>query len=239
MTILSDFVDRIIELARPETVTIGDVEYATRLLALRPHAPSDPLAASSLASLVSYLDSNPDELDVEKCTLSVSHTRADVFGPLEDHRLVPREHLATVLAPSRCGNFRHLGTWMPRAEMQIFLASCFEPTEDRADLLELIGSVAGGQQVEHEDDGLRQRVVTHAGIAKLGKEGPKPYWSLKARRTWYEVDQPVSLFLLRIEIDEDEITCGLYDAEGESWKAEAATNARGYLASSGVLATII
>jgi hypothetical protein len=72
-----------------------------------------------------------------------------------------------------------------------------------------------------EDDGMTQRVSTKKGVMKSWTEA-KPKWLLAPYRTFREIEQPTSEFLLRLKTVEGGLPkCGLFEADGGAWKLDA------------------
>ena len=92
----------------------------------------------------------------------------------------------------------------------------------------MAGNITSEAKVQTMDDGVSQDVTVKKGIQKEGWEMvPNPV-SLAPYRTFSEVDQPESNFVLRVKANGP--TCALYEADGGAWKAAAMHNIAAYLA---------
>ena len=68
------------------------------------------------------------------------------------------------------------------------------------------------------------------GVAFKDASKVSPYWTLLPYRTFREVDQPASLFLLRLsKSGGDKPRFALYEADGGSWQIEAVERIKSYL----------
>lgn len=115
-------------------------------------------------------------------------------------------------------------------EMMIALRSMFQPTEDRDYLLELLGSVTNEAKVTSTDNGLNQQVTVNKGIANIQRERIRSIVRLKPYRTFPELEQPESEFLVRLSADEEgHIRVALHEADGGMWKLTARRIIAGYL----------
>ncbi len=103
-------------------------------------------------------------------------------------------------------------------EAIIALRSRFQQTTDQQYVLQLMGNLVEEQAVETTDDGITQQVQTRKGIALKGVETVKPIVSLKPYRTFQEVDQPESDFLIRLG---DNRSLSITEADGGMWKLQA------------------
>jgi hypothetical protein len=69
----------------------------------------------------------------------------------------------------------------------------------------------------------------HRGIALVGTENIKPIVPLRPYRTFQEVEQPESEFLVRIREGKQENEIGLLEADGGMWKLAARQTVKAYL----------
>ena len=115
--------------------------------------------------------------------------------------------------------------YMDYDEARIKLNACFMATPDRDYVLRMLSSIVKGDQAEIKDNGISQTVKVQTGIQMMGTETIRPIVSLKPYRTFPEVDQPESDFLLRVKDDQ----VGLFEADGGMWKLQAKANIKEYL----------
>lgn len=118
-----------------------------------------------------------------------------------------------------------MGSFMPYEEAVIELRSLYIPTEDHEYLLDLISSISSESKVTSSDNGVTQKVEARSGIALSSLVTIKSRVNLRPFRTFVEVEQPDSNFLLRIN-DRGEV--GLFPADGGVWKLEATRNVAAY-----------
>lgn len=111
-------------------------------------------------------------------------------------------------------------------EAIIELRSRFLPTPDVDYLLSLISTINNEQGVKSEDNGVTQTVTAKSGVSMLQTVGVKPRVSLQPFRTFREVPQPESEFILRLD---EHGNVGLFEADGGMWKMEAKDNIMGFL----------
>lgn len=110
--------------------------------------------------------------------------------------------------------------------MMITLKSKFVETEALLELVKLLGSITEENFAQLNDDGFSQSVVVRKGIAVVGNQVVRPIVKLKPFRTFNEVDQPESEFLLRLS---EGGGVALYEADGGAWKLQARRNIADYL----------
>lgn len=108
----------------------------------------------------------------------------------------------------------------------IELRSKYQHTDDIDYLLKLLSSVKLEDSVKTDDNGLTQQVTVRKGIALTENAAVKPIVTLKPYRTFLEVEQPESEFLVRIG---DNGSIGLFEADGGMWKIKARNTVAEYL----------
>ena len=199
----------------------GDLELAPVLMP----AP-DRLNIATLTGLVDYIAANRDELDLTKMVAVVeSPTRVSLCGPLM-HATEQRPVYVRCepLLPSY-----KLETHLDSEHFNLMLQSCFVNTEDRATLLSFVACIAEESSVTTEDSGVGQVVVAKTGIARRGDVvAPSPV-TLRPYRTFTEIEQPESPFVLRMRTPGPQL--GLWVADGGKWRNDAMLNIKAFLES--------
>lgn len=118
-----------------------------------------------------------------------------------------------------------MGSFMDYEKAVIELRSLYIPNGDTEYLLKLLGSISNESKVTTSDNGVTQKVEAKSGIALSSMVEIKPRVSLQPFRTFVEVAQPESEFLLRIN---DRGQIGMFPADGGVWKLEATRNVAAY-----------
>lgn len=115
--------------------------------------------------------------------------------------------------------------YMAYDEARIALNSCLAATSDQKYVLKLISNIVQGDQAEIKDNGVSQAVKVQTGVQLMGMETIRPIVTLKPYRTFPEIEQPESEFLLRIRDNQ----VGVFEADGGMWKLEAKRRIKAYL----------
>ena len=115
--------------------------------------------------------------------------------------------------------------FMPYEKAVIELRSLYIPNKGTEYLLQLLSSISNESKVTSSDNGVTQQVEARSGIALSSMVKIEPRVSLQPFRTFVEVAQPESEFLLRIN-ERGEI--GFFPADGGVWKLEATRNVAAY-----------
>lgn len=115
--------------------------------------------------------------------------------------------------------------WRDQQSAIIELRSRFIPTEDAEYLLDLISRINDEKGVQSNDNGVSQTVTVKQGVSLMATEHVKPRLSLKPFRTFREIPQPESEFILRLD---EAGRVGLFEADGGIWKMEAKDSIMAY-----------
>ena len=117
------------------------------------------------------------------------------------------------------------GQFVPQEEFIIKLMAMMGASETKTKLLETLGTLTDEQVSTVIEDGVKQKVTAVAGLAFAeNKQLPNPV-ELKPYRTFREVEQPESPFILRARTDPRQgLVLGLFEADGGAWKIKAVEN---------------
>ena len=119
-----------------------------------------------------------------------------------------------------------LNRFIPHEDFMIALRSKFIETEDTEYLLTLLSKITDKNSVESEDNGLTQTVQAKKGVVLVENVLVRNKVDLAPYRTFLEVSQPESEFLVRLQ---EGGYIGLFEADGGAWKLDAKKNIQSYL----------
>jgi len=196
-----------------------------RVLPVRSEKPAT-LDVFSLGGLVHFIKADVDGMfdDPERRFIVrvVNPRRVDVLSPVYGY-YKEREVVAKcdALVPDI-----PFGRYMGVDEFQIMLQSRFEDSANRALVLQLSGSLRSEQSNQIADDGVSQKVTINRGVATAADVTVKNPVVLKPLRTFYEVAQPESPFILRFN---ENANAALFEGDGGAWKLRAVANIRAWL----------
>ena len=103
-------------------------------------------------------------------------------------------------------------------KMLLEIRSKFIPNEDTQYLLDLLSRINKENGVTTNDNGVSQTVEARTGVSLRQMLNIRPRVTLAPYRTFLEVEQPASEFLLRLDNDGN---VGLFEADGGMWKQQA------------------
>lgn len=112
---------------------------------------------------------------------------------------------------------------IPLKQFIVYIQSSFVQDDTTAAILKILGNVVQGKEAEYADDGLTQRVTTRAGVTRREMvDLPNPV-TLRPFRTFMDIEQPASLFVLRLNAgrDGEQPSVSLTEADGGAWKNQA------------------
>jgi hypothetical protein len=213
-TFLADFVDKIIGLKRPEVIDVDGRPYSTVDLR-RVSEPSAPtLEVNTLTSIIEYIKSKIDEMPARVLIHVESHDRVRVYAPIRG-KFAQRDCLMVCSAPSIQ---MRLGAFMSQEAFVIQLQSCFVDSGSRKDLLKVVGSITDSAVRQSTDDGVTQEVTVKQGVSMQARTDLPSRVLLAPYRTFIEVEQPESEFVLRAK---EGPQIALFEADGGEWMIDA------------------
>lgn len=110
-------------------------------------------------------------------------------------------------------------------EAMIALRTRFQATPDTDYALKLLSDITTGSKITYNDNGVATSVVTKRGIDLQANAPIRPIVTLRPYRTFQEVQQPESTFLIRI----NEHGISFVEADGGMWKLAARNTIKSYL----------
>lgn len=131
---------------------------------------------------------------------------------------------------SRLGNV--LNRYHPHEQFMIFVMGEFVPSPERERLLGFLGKVTQEKVQASEDDGVTQTVTLREGASMKAQYDVKNPFTLAPHRTFREIEQPESMFILRLRRggEAGALQLALFESSSAKWKLEAAVMAKTWLA---------
>lgn len=223
---LKEFASFLVSLGEDKTIVTkeinGDTYTADNLNRIAPHVdrPSS-ITVNGLDSVAKLVHNELDMTENYPLFIRVVDPRqVEVFSSLDGYMGRDYFYAAECDAP----NFK--GGWMSQEEAIIKLRSAFIPNEGTDYLLDLLSRICKEDSVSSDDNGVSQTVTARQGVSLKHYEPVRPRISLRPYRTFTEVEQPESEFILRID---DDGRVGLFEADGGAWKMFAKHNIAAYL----------
>lgn len=218
----------------PESVSVDGVEYVAlpngwkMARAERATVPGT-MFVGSLSGFAGYVRANRDGLDLTKVSACVTSPHdVTLVGAVEKDHL--GEFRRSIAISSIAQHNHPFGCQLQYEEFVVWIRSRFVQDESTESLLSLLSSISSSEVDETTDDGVSQVAQTRRGVAFKDASKVNPYWTLLPYRTFREIEQPASLFLLRLSKSAgDKPRFALYEADGGSWQIEAVERIKSYL----------
>jgi hypothetical protein len=186
---------------------------------------AETITIHTLTGLVDFVRANVDKLDFKKHLAVVkSPIEVDLLSTLSAEGR-DRDEILHVVVDDKMRAYP-FGQYQTVEEFIILLTSLFEESADRERVIKFVSRVTGGGSFTLSDDGVSQIVEARKNVsgALTGNETAPKIVNLKPFRTFRDIDQPESSFLLRLKlIDEEEKVVGacLHEADGGRWRNAA------------------
>lgn len=213
------------------------LEHGGRFLTSRPvyslrAASPEPLLVHTLDGLVEYFTNFINREDWrEENTLYFAHVADYHTVNLVSSLYGPEKQRDCLLTAQTHGHRHRFGDPLDLETFIIWVQSLFVQDDNTALILRTVGNIELGSAASYEDDGVTQRVVARTGVARRGfVDVPNPIL-LRPYRTFLELEQPASMFVLRITPDKDGKGpfCALHEADGGAWRDDAVERIQQYL----------
>lgn len=191
----------------------------------------ETLVVHSLSAFCDYIKTNKDNLDLNSVTVLVCSTdEVRLIGPVSG-KSKTRDIFVTATFSGQGFTYN---SFLGQENFAISFRSLMVPKngDDSEYVLSYIGRIQNRTAVTTEDDGITQTAEIRKGISGhlSEKEKVKPIVRLSPYRTFREIEQPESEFLLRIRPGEDSgFKVALFEADGGAWRLKAMEGIAAYI----------
>ena len=180
------------------------------------------LGGTTLTSLIDYIKSGYDKKATENLIIQVkSPSEVILYSELRGDKTRETYMICEALLPKVV-----FGRYLDITDFNIMLQSTFIRTEEAANLLKIVGNVKETMEVNSTDDGVSQTAVVKTGVSSLNRAILPEQVELAPYRTFPEIEQPASKFILRLDKGP---TSALFEADGGAWRNEAMKRIKEYL----------
>lgn len=214
----------LVGLRKNQTYTIDGQTYSdNRLHYIGPHVDRpDPIAVAGLDSIVKLVKAELPKVDPDMLPVYIQvKSEKDVQVFTSTDKYMQRNHLYSAFCdvPGFKDGYREY------EKAIIELRSRFAPGDGVTYLLDLLSRISKENNVTTSDNGVTQQVEARTGVSLKAMVEVKPRVALCPYRTFLEVQQPESEFLVRLDRDGN---VGLFEADGGAWKLKAKENIEWY-----------
>jgi len=225
---LAEFVEKILSLGKIRTIVHDELTYTSqsvhRIKAPAQFSP-ETRTFNTLKAMVEFLGQL-----AEKAGLFISvngPTDVELIGGMDPENDNIRFNYAEAKMPLK--NFA-FNTWHPLEDFIIQLLSMFDETDDRDLIIETLSNLANESVATVVDNKATQVLQVKTGLTTKANVEIKNPVILKPFRTFREVAQPQSNFILRYRTQGNEIRASLWEADGGAWQLGAIANIKAWLA---------
>lgn len=222
---LKEFAAFLVGLGEDKTIVTKEINGETyakgNIARIAPHVDRpDKITVNGLDSIAKLVRNELDLAENRPIYIRVCGPRSvEVFTTLDSY--MERDYLYDAV----CDAPDIKGGWMTQEEAIIKLRSSFISNEGTDYLLDLLSRICKEDNVSSDDNGVSQTVTARQGISLKHFEPVRSRISLRPYRTFTEVEQPESEFILRLD---DEGRVGLIEADGGAWCMKAKDNIAAY-----------
>lgn len=228
MNDIKSALEYVVKIAAPLVMEIDGKQFSSAKLSYvdpRTPEPVPPImTVSTLQGLVDFVSAEPAVKDQPLIATILSPSTVEVQSVIFGER---RQRAVYVAAATLAVPF-DFGLFMPPEVFVIAIQSLFVQNGETAKILKVVGTMSHETKTKVSDDGVTQTVEARVGIVKEAEvQLPNPV-TLRPYRTFLEVEQPASKFVLRIQnVQIPQVA--LFEADGGAWKNEAVSNIKNWL----------
>lgn len=230
---IKEAIDKVITLAKPNFHTALGLEFSDKPLHMLKVPTPDKLELTTLTGLVDAIKNKVYETDpmdptisdvdpvihvVDPWTVRVYPSAMDKFG--DRHTLIEANYPTKHVRGFTFGNFMDPERFTIAARTGFQSIKIDGQENDLDYVLKIAAGIIAKREATSTDDGLTQTVETRGGVSLKGTTAIKPLVNLAPWRTFAEIDQPVSQFLLRAR-GEEQPELALFEADGGRWALDA------------------
>lgn len=135
-----------------------------------------------------------------------------------------------------------MGKFLSQEQFMIWAGANLADGPEKRELLAIVGGLVAAdvREVSSNDSGVAQQVQLTAKVSLNTIKTVKPIWTLRPNRTFSDVEQPESQFLLRLKNGSGDIPeVALFEADGGRWEMDAAKNIAEFLAEQDKESTVL
>lgn len=187
----------------------------------------DELKVATLTGLKEYIDVHgaaPEGSRMIAHVVNYQQVRL-ISAPFGEY--FQRHDFAT--ATSEWPSGLQFGQFLDLETFVIQLLALYVDSDDRDETLSLVSNIRDEEIRTASDDGVTQVVTSRSGIARVEAVPVTNPRVLAPFRTFREIEQPESPFILRIRKEQTGMKAGLFEADGGAWKIKAVERIKGWL----------
>ncbi|MBF0530014.1 MAG: hypothetical protein HQK55_12250 [Deltaproteobacteria bacterium] len=213
----------------PKRIDIEERIYFDRELKPLYNPTPTALDVTTLSGLVTFLSEHQG--DVDRFSPLIIHVVNPSFVRVISHMEEPWWQRHELMRAIWSNTGLRFGVWYDHEEFIVNLQAKFVLNDNAKLLLDILGNIEDGTVAQWADDGTAQQVTIKTGLATKGVcKVPNPV-VLAPFRTFPEIIQPESPFILRMKSQkEGRPQIALFNCDNNAWELEAMASIQRYLA---------
>lgn len=228
---IAEAIQKILALAAPNLITVREHQYSDKNLHMISDPVIDDIETGTLTSIVDLVKTKFESIEPDHLLIHIENWRRVHLMANVSNQDMRRTTYCIADWDKFAPNKPTFGQFMPTEAFAIMIQSLFDQAGDAEYLLKLCSSITTDRVRTDEDDGVSQKVTVQAGVTLKKEMSVKSRVKLYPFRTFNEVAQPGSDFLLRVRGDEDEApTLAIFEADGGVWKYDAVKSIKSFFA---------
>lgn len=224
---LKSLFEYVVGLSKANMVTIDGTVFTDKPLHLPEMPAIETLHTDNLSSIVNFIKNawDADLHDMDDTVQKIIHVedagKVNLYSSVCNECMDRQKFMTAFWAGSKFP----FGQFMDAEKFNILLQTCFMETDDLKVIQQVVGNLRDEAVQNYGDDGVSQSVTIRTGIATVGQVRVPSPAKLRPYRTFLEVEQPASLFILRMR---EGGQCALFEADRGLWRETARQNIRNY-----------
>lgn len=225
---LKEFIEHIQTTTAPTVMPIGENHFLlTHDGTIKQIFPAiqqpETLTLNSLDGLVKLVKTEAMKMADPLYITIPTHMRVVCFAQPKEENRWHRQFYYEAVATDVPGWEEETSMDFERA--QVAMRTRFQETTDIPYLQRLLSDITLGAKVTRNDNGVATSIVTQKGVSLQENAAIRPIVKLLPYRTFQEVEQPESTFLIRV----DERSIRFIGADGGMWKLKARQTIKEFL----------
>lgn len=220
-----------------------DVDVFSRAV-FRIPLPSEPkvdtLAVSTLSAISEYFAATPD-VAAESIIHVVDQTDVRIVSKIKGINRYRDTYMIANCASLFSTDVFALNRYYPLEQFTISLQATFVDGDDKAQLVRLLSTIVSEDVRTDQDDSMSQSVMIRNGLSTKMDVSVKNPWVLAPYRTFREITQPSSPFIVRLKQNGPGKMpdVALFEADGGLWKLVAIESIKTWFHSQLATATVV
>ena len=217
-----DAIEKIVDLSDKEVLEVGDFKYIKDGYEKVNLPNVNTLLVRTLRGFVEFVKDFKVPENEELMILVNDHHSADLVGKID-----PIYKNRQIYCSSKINiNMPIFNEWRRAEDFNIFIQVFFNDKGDKKIVLDTMSRVTNEASEITSDDGTKQDVTLRKGVTLRDNAVVPNPCSLAPKRTFPEIDQPESKFVLRV----DKQACiKLFEADGGHYKLDAIQGIKDYI----------